>query len=395
MGNGSGGKFLFSNRYKGVLRASFYVNNNERESSVSKGGALDGPIHSPEQLLMDASFLEWVSGRASLEVQNRWNAWLNASPIHREMYQEALELLQAGRFGDSRCPDVEQEWRRLQARLDRVEESRDARAGRRGRSRSSLRLRNRHPWPVYGLAVFMVLAALALVRVYLLDRQPSMEWTVVETRLGEKKKIHLPDGTVIHLNARSTLHYPKQWTQDTPRWVRLRGEAFFQVRADSRGYQRQFRVQTADGIITVHGTRFDVWAYPEGTRVVLEEGRVEVRTTRSPGVRAFLRPGEKVFFQGNSRRLVVERTNLQTYLTWWKPELKFDHTPFAEIVDRLERTYGVKIVVEDDRLLSRTLSGSIENTGLPTIIQALSRVLQAPVDYRDTHIVFRKGPNRF
>ncbi|NOX37381.1 MAG: DUF4974 domain-containing protein [Calditrichaeota bacterium] len=349
-------------------------------------------MKTPEQLLSDESFLDWVMGRATPEVQHRWNAWLNASPVNRELYQEALELLQMGQFRSSETPDVNQEWQRLRQRL--TFSPAEKTTPRPSAKMSRYSRRHSRTWPLYGVAVLMALIALAVFRVYLIQKQEASRWTVVSTQIGERKQIELPDGTIIHLNARSTLTYPKQWTADTPRQVQLEGEAYFQVVASPAGFHQTFQVQTRDGIITVLGTRFDVWTSEAGTRVVLEEGRVKVQTLDDHSISLQLLPGEKVEFRRDSQQLRVQRTNVRSYLTWWKTELQFDHTPFADIVERLERTYGVDIVVTEPDLMDRTLSGSIENTSLHIILQALSRVLQAPVHYQKDRIVFGKPEAR-
>ena len=331
--------------------------------------------------------------RATPEVQHRWNAWLNASPVNRELYQEALELLRLGRFGPSGEPDVGQEWRRLQQRL--VLPGSFETISRPHRKVLHPSQRQTSAWLLYGFAILVAVAMLVVFRIYLFQKQEVSQWTVVTTQFGERKQIELPDGSIIHLNARSTLSYPKRWAVDSPRRVQLEGEAYFQVKASAAGFHHAFQVQTRDGIITVLGTRFDVWTSEEGTCVVLEEGRVKVQTLDDQAISLQMRPGDKVVFRKNFRQLRVQRTNIRSYLTWWKAELQFDHTPFSEIVERLERTYGVTIVVTEPGLMGRTLSGSIENTSLDIILQALSRVLQTPVHYQNDRIVFGNSGARF
>ncbi|NJO88288.1 MAG: FecR domain-containing protein [Chloroflexia bacterium] len=57
--------------------------------------------------------------------------------------------------------------------------------------------------------------------------------TEVSVSLGEKTKITLPDGSIVHLNSGSKLHYPKQFNEQS-RDVYLEGEAFFDVKKDTR-----------------------------------------------------------------------------------------------------------------------------------------------------------------
>jgi len=80
--------------------------------------------------------------------------------------------------------------------------------------------------------------------------------------------------------------------------------------------------------------------------------------------------------------------NPRVYSSWTSGTLVFDETPVAEVVDRIEATFNVEVVVEDPAVFDRTVSGSVEND-LPTIVSGLSQILDRPIDRRGDRVVIR------
>ena len=71
--------------------------------------------------------------------------------------------------------------------------------------------------------------------------------------------VTLPDGSTVRLNARSSISYNSDFSVSDRR-VRVEGEAFFDVKKDGH---TKFVVSSENMEITVHGTKFNVYAYPE------------------------------------------------------------------------------------------------------------------------------------
>jgi ferric-dicitrate binding protein FerR (iron transport regulator) len=349
-----------------------------------------------ESLLSDESFQRWISGQASQEEQERWTHWLNERTENRQQYEKAVELWHAAQYRPTTIPDMEQEWSRLQRRLRLTPDQ----------PGKILKLPGPDTAPHHprharaGWFRYAALAAAAVLLVTLVWHSTGMQpedlakptYQEVSTVYGQRARITLPDQTIIVLNAHSTLRYPAVWSENTPRLFELEGEAFFDVAPRPAGIQQSFTVRTRDGQVRVVGTRFVVYDRGEGTRVAVEEGKVEVVASdtsdlsASPAARVLLDPGSLVRFQKGDRALLPRKVDIRPYTTWRLGQLVLHETPFAEIVRRLEETYGVEVEVKDERLLRRTLSGSVENQNLAIITEALSRALQVPVK-RQGHIV--------
>ena len=90
---------------------------------------------------------------------------------------------------------------------------------------------------------------------------------------GMSRRLVLPDGSRVWLNAESSLSYPGSFGGRERREVTLQGEAYFEVAPDSL---HPFVVETAALQTQVLGTSFNVRAYsPEDTRVTLLRGERE------------------------------------------------------------------------------------------------------------------------
>jgi ferric-dicitrate binding protein FerR (iron transport regulator) len=356
--------------------------------------------HNLIALLSDESFQRWLSGKASGEENKQWTEWLDAAPAHPALYAEALKLWKLGRFRPADLPDIEKEWQRLRPRLQ-LPAAKAASI----RSLSSKRAffpQDRNTRILW--ARFVAIAAAAVVVALLWRYLPfkiqsaKQEFQLAATGYGQRSRITLPDSTTIILNANSTLRYPAAWTATTPRQFELKGEAYFEVSSRPEGSQHDFAVHTADGAVQVVGTRFVVYERGQGTRVVVEEGGVEVAVADTislsniPVAQVQLRPGNMLQFRRGSRSLSPQLVNFGLHTTWWRDRLILEDTPFEQIIHRLEETYGIEVKVKDKLLLRRTLSGSIENRSLDVIVEALAKALRVPVHREGQAVIFGHAP---
>src|SRR5690606_14812611 len=126
---------------------------------------------------------------------------------------------------------------------------------------------------------------------------------------GKKFQIQLSDGTMVHLNAGSSLRYPVDFLSEGPRQVFLSGEAYFDV---AKNASNPFIVNVDDLEVRVLGTQFNVSAYIEDEYidVVLVEGSVNLnKKDRIEGDVVELFPGQKGSYKQNSDSITVNEVN--------------------------------------------------------------------------------------
>lgn len=159
------------------------------------------------------------------------------------------------------------------------------------------------------------------------------------TRPGQRSVAVLSDGTRIYLNSDSELVYPEEFDGDV-RTVRLSGEAFFEVARDET---KPFVVLSGDLKTTVLGTSFNIQAYSEqqNVEVTVATGKVSVQ---GAGLQKLLTPGQQAIF--NYEDIQVSDVDVQTFSSWTKGILIFDHARIADILKRMEQYYGVDIDME-------------------------------------------------
>jgi len=221
---------------------------------------------------------------------------------------------------------------------------------------------------------------------------PLASGNFVSTKNGSKSKLQLPDGTQVWLNSGSNISYDNDFGGAT-RQVRLTGEAFFDVVKDNA---RPFIIHTATVDITVLGTAFNVRSYPEEkvTETSLIRGAVEVTLKANADKKIFLKPNEKLIVSNDStlvksdsihiadvRKKPAAMTLTQVHhlnkdtvaseVLWTKNKLVFDGETLSEVALKLERWYGVKVIIQGDELKNMEYTGVFDDDNLTEVLYAL------------------------
>lgn len=224
------------------------------------------------------------------------------------------------------------------------------------------------PFLKIAASVAVILTASFLLWRYVHD--PKVEF---HTAYGEHLRIVLPDSSRVILNGNSVVRYSKDWSPNDAREVWVEGEAFFDV--THKINNQRFVVHTGYGEhVQVLGTRFNVKIRRGKTEVMLERGKVRFEVSRFfRNETVYLAPGELVSLEDS--RLSKMAVNPRQYLGWTYHKLYFDHTELRSIVEMLEDTYGLNIVLADESLAYRKLSGEIDCRNVEEILSAIEESL--------------------
>lgn len=175
----------------------------------------------------------------------------------------------------------------------------------------------------------------------------------VSTHNGETREIILPDNSRITLNAGSVLIYPEKFSS-TERTVFLSGEAIFEV---THNEVLPFMVNTTDLTIQVHGTTFNVNAYPEarGTSATLCEGSISA-TLKGSGESILMVPDERLDYDRQTGKSSIVRVNSAEDTAWKRGDMCFRSENIHAIAKAIERKYGINTYVTsgkyDDMILT-------------------------------------------
>jgi len=173
---------------------------------------------------------------------------------------------------------------------------------------------------------------------------------------GGKYQLVLSDGTVVWLNAASTLRFPHSFS-GIERQVELVGEGYFEV---VKNEKMPFHVKASDADIIVLGTHFNVRAYDDEAtlKATLLEGSVSI----SNNIRkTILKPGEqaRISREGTNKDIkVLKNTDIEKETAWKEGLFIFRNDNIKDIMKSLERWYNIDVVYKTN--ISKHFSGTFQ-----------------------------------
>jgi transmembrane sensor len=199
----------------------------------------------------------------------------------------------------------------------------------------------------------------------------------------------LEDGSRVELAPNASVVYPSKFSSKL-REVRLIGEAFFDIKSNP---DKPFLVITDKVVTKVLGTSFYVKA-KENSKVEVEvkTGKVTVfernaKDLSNNGVILF--PNHKVTYYSEGKHFVTGISEKPAVI---KPEVKeIDFTlkniPLSEVIIRLEKMYGIEILLENESLEKCTITGDLNAMEMFTQLDVLTQILGADYQIKGTTIL--------
>lgn len=200
-------------------------------------------------------------------------------------------------------------------------------------------------------------------------KQKSAGVELIQVPAGQRLNLTLTDGTMVCLNANSTLRFDSR-LGEKKRKIVLDGEAYFKVAPDK---ERPFVVETKTYNIQVLGTTFNVNA-PQNTgkfEVALYEGAVQINDKEECKL-VQLAPNEKVVYKNGG--LAKMRLSEKDQPCWIKGVLSFNNESYAAIFEKLEAYYNVKINVDNKAVNHYRITAKFHiDSGLKHILTILQQ----------------------
>lgn len=203
-------------------------------------------------------------------------------------------------------------------------------------------------------------------------KQPdaAITYNRITTPRGGEYEVKLPDGTIVWLNAASSLRYPTTF-KGKERAVELTGEAYFEVSSASG---QPFRVtvtaaQQAPMQIDVLGTSFNIKAYADESvrTATLVNGKIRVANGTEQTI---LAPGHQARLRDNSNNIAVLKPDIAAVLAWKAGIFYLEDASITDIMREISRWYDVDIVYKGE--ISRQFVGKIpRNMPLMDVLKVL------------------------
>lgn len=187
----------------------------------------------------------------------------------------------------------------------------------------------------FSLLKFWPIAVAACLALFIYIALPGGTGTYT-TVYGEKEEIRLPDQSEMVLNAQSRASWAEK-TFKKNRAIKLEGEAFFSVKPGN-----EFTVSTNEGIVTVLGTSFNVYARDGNLEVKCFSGKVKVTLPNTQ--ETILTQGQKTNIHSATDTLkAIAFTNNAGMPDWIKGSFTFENQPLQFVVEELERQYNIEV----------------------------------------------------
>jgi transmembrane sensor len=200
--------------------------------------------------------------------------------------------------------------------------------------------------------------------------------TTITTNEGEKAHVFLPDSSEIILNSGSTIQYSGNYNFKD-RVLKLTGEAFFNVFTN---HEKPLIVELEHMKIIATGTRFNVFSFDNEDRVetTLEEGTIEVSIEGKAPLT--VKQGQQVVYFRKSEKVLLREVATDTYTSWRENKLRFNDTPFEEVLRRIGRKYNVKFEITNRDLLNLKYTATFIDESIEEVMQMLKAV--SPINYK-------------
>ena len=196
----------------------------------------------------------------------------------------------------------------------------------------------------------------------------TSEYEEVVVDKGERIQIMFQDGTKVYINSDSKLRYPKKFALNT-REVYLEGEAYFVV---AKNKNRPFIVNLSGPAIHVLGTSFNVNTYKKDViETSLLTGKIKISGGSLPHEYT-LTPGEKATYSSVDKALKITKADVHVETGWCNDYLIFDSEPLIDVIEQIERWYGVEIELKYPQIAQDLLSGSFRHENIQNVIHSLS-----------------------
>jgi transmembrane sensor len=316
-----------------------------------------------EEFCQDVNFIGWVVSPTE-ESNHFWDSFVKANPDKLKDVQIASEYIKTFHFQEYNPTNHELSSLKVRI-LDDIHNS-----------------PVRKIWwksPPYWVAAAVVLLVMSW-GIFFLNRPINL----YETAYGEMEKINLSDGSIVTLNANSSLKISEKLGTASVREVWLEGEAYFDI-AKHKG--TKFIVHTPETEVEVLGTEFNVNSRRQQTHVILHEGKVRLHAENVQDV--IMKPGDMATVSHKNKTIQLISIKPEQYDVWRESVVVLDDKSVAQLLDILQDTYGIKIQFEDSTLLDKKLTGKLSIKSTDEFVENLATILDVETEKTENGYLFK------
>lgn len=169
------------------------------------------------------------------------------------------------------------------------------------------------------------------------DDIKQVMYNTISTPRGGQYQLELPDGSLVWLNATSSIRFPTSFIEKERR-VEISGEAYLEVAKNAR----PFVVEVNGSEIQVLGTHFNINAYgdEDNMKTTLLEGSIKFVSGNNNHI---LQPGQQSQRTKDGAVKVVGKVDVDEVVAWKNGMFSFENSGIEAIMRQLSRWYDVEV----------------------------------------------------
>jgi transmembrane sensor len=328
--------------------------------------------------IMDENFQRWVMN-PTLEDASFWENFQSANPHKVADIQKAVIIL------TSMKNDNQEEG--LESRMNLVWERIIAQ----NNEESNTEIVKLNPW--YSAKWLKIAASVILVlgsvsTAYFYQKNQNNTY---QSAYGENREVKLPDGSIVKLNANSTLKISDDWSNEHTREVWLKGEAFFTVTKKPNQGNAKFIVHANNINVEVLGTEFNVSNRDTNTNVTLNSGKIKLDVFTNGNTQTIMmKPGEQVNYSSKSSKVYKKKTKAEVVSAWTSNHWVLESTSLGEVANKIEDNFGVTVIIKDPNVVSDRMTGVIMTNNLDEVLEGLSTIYSLKFKKENNQVILEK-----
>jgi len=236
------------------------------------------------------------------------------------------------------------------------------------------------------VAAVFILVCTSVLFIYKQLHQPPapITYALLQAGKAERKKITLPDGSIVTINANTQLRIPSDFgVRD--RVLELTGEAVFDV---AQHIAKPFIVRSGNLQTVVLGTSFNVKAYPgeKDVEIAVLTGKVRIEkkaATQTTVLSAGLTKDQVLTYNKEHDSLNIGKGKSNEIAAWQNNVFYFEQASIPEIATVLERQYNIHITLTGQARHNCKYTLQLKNETVENAMRLLSQL--SGITYQINH----------
>ena len=327
--------------------------------------------------------IAYLTNQISNENATIVQTWIDSSPENKKYFEQCKTIWEeTGKLVPTPISvNVDEAWNAMSRRIDMFENHKYE-----AKQVSFTKMFTRTFMIRAAAAIFIPIIAISTF--YILQTKTQEQIAITTTKTIQDT---LSDGSIIALNKNSKLTYPDTFSGNT-REVTMEGEAFFKIAPNK---EKPFIIHAENTLIRVVGTKFNVKSYADNPEieVLVESGKVLflVINNTNDSTSVSLEAGDKGIYNKQTKKLQKIKAHNQNELFWNNKTLVFDKTNLSDVIQTIEKNYGISIDLKQNSLQKLRFSSTFVNQPLDSILFILETTLDLRHTKEGTHYILHQN----